>query len=116
MGTVKMILGIAVIVAAIIACVQVIPPEMTNFQFQDDLKEVAVVGGSNPNKTDEDLRNAILLKAKMREIPLTPEQVSVQRIGQPGLAGVYLQVDYMVPVNLPGYSFTLHFTPNSGNR
>jgi hypothetical protein len=116
MGTVKMILGIALIVAAIIVCIQVIPPEMTNFQFQDDLKEVAVVGGSNPNKTDEDLRNAILLKAKMRELPLTPEQVSVQRIGQPGLAGVYLQVDYSVPVNLPGYSFTLHFTPNSGNR
>ncbi|HLW86483.1 MAG TPA: hypothetical protein VKR60_14805 [Candidatus Sulfotelmatobacter sp.] len=116
MGTFKLILGIAAMVAAIIACVQVIPPEMANFQFQDDLKEVAVLGGSNPNKTDEDLRNAVLLKAKAHDIALTPEQVSVQRIGQPGLAGVYLQADYSVPVNLPGYSLTLHFTPNSGNR
>jgi len=24
--------------------------------------------------------------------------------------------DYSVPVALPGYSFTLHFNPSSGNR
>jgi hypothetical protein len=24
--------------------------------------------------------------------------------------------EYSVPVTLPGYSFTLHFTPSSGNK
>lgn len=116
MGTVKLIIGVALIVAAIIACAQVVPPEMTNLSFQDDLKEVAVLGTSNQFKTDDDLRLAVLNKAKAREIAITPEQVTIQRMGQSGLSGVYVAVDYSVPVSLPGYSFVLHFTPNSENK
>jgi hypothetical protein len=116
MGTIKLIIGFVAIVGAIIACVQVFPPEMTNMSFQDDLKEVAVLGASNANKTDDDLRLAVLNKAREHEIALTPEQVTIQRFGSPGLAGVYVAVDYSVPINLPGYSFVLHFTPNSGNK
>ena len=116
MGTIKMIIGLVCIVGAIIACIQVVPPEMTNVSFQDDLKEVAVLGSANVNKTDDDLRLAVLNKAKAREIPITPEQVTIQHFGTVGTAGVYVSVDYTVPVSLPGYSFTLHFTPNSGNK
>ena len=47
---------------------------------------------------------------------LSPEQITIQRIGTPGVLGVYVAADYSVPVTLPGYSFTLHFTPSSGNR
>ncbi|MGA9980532.1 MAG: hypothetical protein WBQ08_18070 [Candidatus Sulfotelmatobacter sp.] len=116
MGTVKLIIGLALIVAAIIACAQVVPPEMTNLSFQDDLKEVAVLGTSNQFKTDDDLRLAVLNKAKARDIAITPEQVTIQRMGQSGLSGVYVAVDYSVPVSLPGYPLVLHFTPNSGNK
>ena len=45
-----------------------------------------------------------------------PGSVTVQRIGTPGAPAVYVAADYSVPVSLPGYSFTLHFTPSSGNR
>ena len=116
MGAIKLIIGVVLIVGAVIACAQVIPPEMANLSFQDDLKEVAVLGGSNQFKTDDDLRLAVLNKAKAREIEITPEQVTIQRIGQSGLSGVYVAVDYSVPVNLPGYSLVLHFNPNSGNK
>jgi hypothetical protein len=116
MGTFKLILGIVVIVAAVIVCAQVIPPEMTYLSFQEDLKEVSVIGSTNYNKTDDDLRLAVLNKARAHDLAITPEQVTVQRIGQAGLSGVFVQVDYTVPVNLPGYSFELHFTPNSGNK
>ena len=116
MGMIKLIIGLVAIVGAIIACVQVAPPEMANLSFQEDLKEVAALGSSNANRTDDDLRLAVLNKAKAHEIALTPEQVTIQRMGSPGLAGVYVSVDYSVPVNLPGYSFVLHFTPNSGNK
>jgi hypothetical protein len=116
MGAIKLIIGVVLIVGAVIACAQVIPPEMANLSFQDDLKEVALLGGSNSFKTDDDLRLAVLNKAKAREIEITPEQVTIQRLGQPGLSGVYVAVDYNVPVNLPGYSLVLHFNPNSGNK
>jgi hypothetical protein len=116
MGTIKLILGFAVVVGVIIAGTQVIPPELANYSFQDDLRQVAVAAGANPNKTDEDLRSAVLNKAKEHDIQLEPRQVTVQRITTPGLSAAYLAADYSVPVNLPGYSFDLHFTPSSGNK
>jgi hypothetical protein len=116
MGTVKLILGFAMIAGLIVAASQVIPPELANYSFQDDLRQVAMAAGGNPSKTDEDLRTAVLNKAKDHDIQLEPKQVTVQRINTPGLSAAYLAVDYSVPVNLPGYSFDLHFTPSSGNK
>jgi hypothetical protein len=40
----------------------------------------------------------------------------VQHLNSPGLAAVYIAVDYTVPVKLPGYSFDMHFNPDSGNK
>jgi hypothetical protein len=116
MGAIKMILGLVVIVGAIIACAQIIPPEMSNISFQEDLKEVAALGTASQTRTDDDLRVAVLNKAKAHDIALTPEQVTIQRMGGSGMGGVYVAADYSVPVSLPGYSLVLHFTPNSGNK
>jgi hypothetical protein len=116
MGTVKAIAGFLAIVLVIYVGFQIIPPELTNYSFTDDLKNIAMVGGSNPHTSDLDLVEQVMKKAREHEIPLTPEHVTVQRIGSPGSPAVYVAVDYSVPVNLPGYSFTLHFTPSSGNK
>jgi len=116
MGTVKAIAGFLAIVLVIYLGFQIIPPELTNYSFADDLKNIAMVGGSNPHTSDQDLVEQVMKKAREHEIPLTPEHVTVQRIGSPGTLAVYVAVDYSVPVNLPGYSFTLHFTPSSGNK
>jgi hypothetical protein len=116
MGTIKAIVGFLVIVGIVYSGFQIIPPEMTNFSFQDDLKNIAMVGGANAHQTDQDLMDAVMKKAQEHEIPLVPEHVTIQRIGTPGSPAVYVAVDYSVPVNLPGYSFTLHFTPSSGNK
>jgi hypothetical protein len=116
MGTVKAIVGFLVIVGVIYAAFQVIPPEMTNYSFQDDLKNIALTAGSNPHETDQELLDSVMKKAQERGLTLTPEQVTVQRIGTPGAPAVYVAADYSVLVSLPGYSFTMHFTPSSGNR
>ncbi len=116
MGTVKAILGVLAIVGAVYCGFQIIPPEMTNYSFQDDLRSVAMVGGANPHESDQELVDAVMKRAREHDITLTPEQVTVQRIGTPGAPAVYLGVDYSVPVSLPGYSFNLHFTPSSGNK
>lgn len=116
MGTVKAIVGLLAIIGAVYCGFQIIPPEMTNYSFQDDLRSVAIVGGANPHQTDQDLMDAVMKRAREHDIILTPEQVTVQRIGTPGAPAVYVSVDYSVPVSLPGYSFNLHFTPSSGNK
>jgi len=116
MGTVKAIIGFLVIIGCVYAGFQIIPPELTNYSFTDDLRNIAMVGGSNPHQTDQDLIDAVMKKAQEHEIPLAPEQIKVQRIGTPGAPAVYVAAEYSVPVTLPGYSFTLHFTPSSGNK
>jgi hypothetical protein len=116
MGTVKAIVGFLVIVGVIYAGFQILPPELSNYSFQDDLRTVAMTGGANPHQTDQDLMDAVIKKAQEHQITLAPENVTVQRIGTPGAPAVYVAADYSVPVSLPGYSFSLHFTPSSGNR
>ena len=116
MGTVKAIVGFLVIVGVIYAGFQILPPELSNYSFQDDLRTVAMTGGANPHQTDQDLMDAVIKKDQEHQITLAPENVTVQRIGTPGAPAVYVAADYSVPVSLPGYSFSLHFTPSSGNR
>jgi len=116
MGTLKLLIGFLAIAAVVLALFQVAPPIMANYGFQDDLKTIALMDGTNAQKTDEDVRNDVLRKAREHELPIDGKQVTVQRISTPGIAAVYLAADYAVTINLPGYSFDMRFTPNSGNK
>jgi hypothetical protein len=116
MGTIKALIGILAIVGSIYAAWQIVPPELSNYSFQDDVRNLAMMAGSNPRQTDQDLVDAVMKKAQEHQITLTAEQVTVQRMGTPGAPAVYVAADYSVPVSFPGYSFTLHFTPSSGNK
>jgi hypothetical protein len=116
MGVLKAIFVFAVLGLVVFALFQVTPPVMKNYSFQDDLKNVAMIDGPNTNKSDDDVRTDVLRKAKALDLALEPNQVTVQRINTPGIAAVYVAADYSVPINLPGYSFDLHFTPDSGNK
>jgi hypothetical protein len=116
MGTFKAVLGFVAVILVVIALFQVAPPIMANFSFQDDLRQVAMIAGGNPQKTDDDVRNDVLRKAKEHDLPISEKQVKVERILTPGLMAVYVSADYSVPINLPGYSFDMHFNPTSGNK
>jgi hypothetical protein len=116
MGIVKGIVTLLILGAVVIALFQVTPPLMKNYSFQDDLKSVAMLDGGNTAKTDDDVRNDVLRKAKDLDLPIEPNQVTVQRINTPGVSAVYVAANYSVNINLPGYSFDLHFNPDSGNK
>lgn len=113
---IKGLVGLLVIAIVVVALFQIGPPMMTNYSFQDDLKTVALMDGSNFQKTDDDVRLDVLHKAQEHDLPIQARQITVQRINTPGLAAVYVAADYSITVNLPGYSFDMHFTPNSGNK
>lgn len=116
MGTIKLAFGFLVVVGVVIAGFQIAPPLLTNYSFQDDLRQVAMIDGANTQKTNDDVRTDVLRKAKEHQLEITPAEVSVQDVSTPGIKSVYIVVDYSVPVNLPFYSFDMHFTPNSGTR
>lgn len=108
--------GFVAIVAVVVCCFQIAPPLLSNYSFQDDLRNVAMLAGANPHETDEDIRNDVVRKAKDRGLPIEAKQVTIERINTPGSPGAYVAADYSVTVNLPGYSFDMHFSPSSGNR
>ena len=89
MGTLKAVIGFLVIIGCVYAGFQIVPPELSNYSFQDDLHSVAMMGGSNPRTTDQQLIDSVILKAKDHQITLAPESVTVQRIGTPGAPAVY---------------------------
>jgi hypothetical protein len=116
MGTIKLLVGFLAIVFVVYALFQVAPPLMANYSFQDDLKTVALMDSANFQKTEEDVRTDVMRKVKEHDLPIQPKQVTVQRINTPGMSAVYVAADYSVTVNLPLYSFDMHFTPDSGNK
>jgi hypothetical protein len=116
MGTLKAIAGILVVILVVVALFQVVPPLMANYSFQDDLRNVALMDGASPLKTDEDVRTDVMKKVREHDMPISAKQVTVERINTPGLSAIYVAADYSVTVSLPGYSFDMHFSPNSGNK
>ena len=89
---------------------------LANYSFQDDLKTVAMMDSAVLSRTDDDVRGDVLKKAKEHDLPIDAKEITVQRINTPGLSSVYVSVDYSVTINLPGYSFDMHFNPTSGNK
>jgi len=117
MGKTKLILGLAVLALAVAASWPLASCELANLELRADLRDIAAqnaarIGLASPS-TDEDLRRTVVRAAKEYEIQLEPEQVILQRTGTAEAPILYLAVDYNVRVKLPGYSFTLHFTPSS---
>lgn len=109
-------MGFLVLAAVVVGLFQVAPPMLANYSFQDDLKTVALLDSASLQKTDEDVRTDVLRKAREHDLPISEKQVIVQRINTPGLSAVYVAADYSVTISLPGYSFDMHFNPNSGNK
>jgi hypothetical protein len=116
MGIIKACLGFLAIAAVVVCLFQVAPPMLANYSFSDDLKTVAMMDSANLQKTDDEIRNDVIRKAKEHDLPIEAKQVTVQRINTPGLSAVYVAAEYTIPINLPGYSFDMHFEPTSGNK
>lgn len=116
MGTIKALAGFLAIILVVVACFEVAPPMMANYSFQDDLRNVALMDGANFQKTDEDVRTDVMRKVRDQNLPITPKQITVQRINTPGMSAIYVAADYTVTVSLLGYTYDMHFNPTSGNK
>ncbi len=114
MRPIKTILVIAVLALATLAGWRVGSDEVANLRLQDDLRDLASQPRNyirySPPRSDEEWRAAVIRKASEDGIRLQPNQVMVEH---PGPAAISLSAKYSVPVDLPGFSFTMHFTPST---
>lgn len=112
-----LMLGLAALALAFVVGWQIASSELAYYELRADLLDIAsqnaVRIGLAPASTDEEIRAAVVRDARKYEIPLKPEQVTVQHTGTAEAPALYLAADYDVHIKLPGYSFTLHFTPSS---
>ena len=113
----KYVLGIAVLVAVLVAGWRILEPEVTNVVFQDELRDTAAQlrwrSGVAPPNSEEELRKIVIRKAEKHEIPLNPKQVTVQRGGTLEYPVWYIAVEYSVDIDLIAYSYEKHFNPTS---
>jgi len=114
------ILGLAVLLWVILAAYQIGACELANLELQDDMQDLASQLGTRIGYSqlanDEDLRNAVVRKAQRYDIPLDPSQVTVEHIGSGYTSTVHLAADYTTQVHVPGLTFVLHFTPETGKN
>ena len=115
MGSIKLFLGIFVIVGGLYASVKLVPPYFNNYQFQDWIKDEATHDSYEP-KSEEDIRQTVLKKAKEYDIPLTAEGVHVTRSGNQFSGNVSIQAPYVVHIDMPGYPMDLHFNVSTENK
>jgi hypothetical protein len=115
MGRIKLVLGIFVIIAAVYVCAELIPPFFSNYQFEDAIKTEALQS-TYTTRTEDAIRDTVFKKAQDLEIPITKDDIKVQRAGSLGSGSLTIETQYTAHVDLPGYPLDLHFHPSSKNK
>jgi hypothetical protein len=115
MGTIKLIIGLSVIVVAVYLGATLIPVYYNNYQFTDVIKTEATLE-TYTTKPETDIQDMIFKKAQDLEIPLAKDQIKVQRHGTQGTGSLSIVAPYTVHVELPGYPLDLHFDPSIQNK
>jgi hypothetical protein len=115
MNTIKLMLVLGLLGAGVYVCAEIIPPYFANYQFQDTVENEAKLD-TYSTKSEDNIRETIFRKAQDLEIPITKDQIKVQRVGAQGTGSVYIGMEYTVHVDLPGYPMDLHFHPESKNK
>jgi hypothetical protein len=115
MSSIKLIFGILVIVAAVYVGAVLIPPYFENYEFQDAIKNEATLD-TYTTKTENDIRTSVYKTAQDLDIPISLDQIIVQRQGGYGTGTVVIRAPYVVHVELPGYPMDIHFDVTTANR
>ena len=115
MSTIKMFLALFLIGGAVYVGAKIIPPFFGNYQFQDAVKNEATLD-TYTSKNENDIRTSVFRKAQDLDIPITEEQIHVQRQGMQGSGIIIIRAPYVVHVDLPGYPMDLHFDASTENR
>jgi hypothetical protein len=111
MRSLKALLAIAIFGGMIYSAYLIVPVYLSSYQFQDAITEEARLDAYS-QKTEQDIRDTVFKKAQSLDLPLTAEQIKVQKLSN----SVSISAAYTVHVNLPVHPLDLSFTPNSQNH
>jgi hypothetical protein len=114
MGRIKKLLSLLVFLVAVYMGWTVVPIYLASYQFQDSLVTIAKFADAGiVPRTDDQLREDVMKKAKELDVPLNPEAIRIIRGGPQ----VQISADYTVVVDLiGGKQLTLQFNPTSMDK
>ncbi len=112
MKNVKALIGIFVVLAGVYVGFKLLPPYFNSYQFQDAVESEARLAANSPMRTEQDIRDAVYKRALEYDVPLTIDQINVQRSG----SEVQIWAKYTIHVELPGYPMDLKFEPTSKGK
>jgi hypothetical protein len=115
MATLKLVLGVGLLLAVALIGLKVIPPFFSNYEFEDAIKNEALQS-TYSTRSEDDIRDAVIKRARDYDIMLSPKQVHVSRVGGYGNGSLDIEAEYSVALDLPGYSTVLQFHPSSKNK
>jgi hypothetical protein len=111
MKELRAIFFLLIVVVGGFAMYKILPAYWGDFKLGRLLEEQAVIY-TYATKSDQEIANAIVEKAQGINVPLSPEQVKVQRL--PGELAI--TAEYVVHVDLPIYPLDLNFNTGSTNK
>ncbi len=111
MRQIKSLVGVLIVVAGMYLAWKVFPIYYANFEFQDFVDEQARIE-SYSNHTEPEIAEVMAKKARDLDIPLTADQVKVQKQG----TDLTINTEYTVRVDVPVYPFDLHFNVGTKNH
>ena len=115
MGSIRVFFGLFVIAAAFYIAAKLAPPYFNNYEFTDAVKDEAT-RDSYSQKNEGEIRKAIFKKAQEYDIPLSEDEIVVQRSGLQFNGTIAVKAVYVVHVDLPGYPLDLHFDASTQNK
>ena len=111
MSKINGIIVLLVIAAGFYVAWNMIPPYFNQYQFQDDLDDIARKV-SYMGTNDDDVRQMVIKKAQTEDISLKEDQIAISRAGN----GIGITVKYRVHVDMAVHPVDVDFTANSLNK
>jgi hypothetical protein len=109
MKTLKSLVGIGVVVAVFYVAFKLMPVYFNEYQFEDSLEQIARYSAYQQNKTEDDIRNEVMKKAREFDIPIQSEQININRQG----TNLVISTEYNMHIDLPMHPLDLKFKPTS---
>ncbi|HET7434454.1 MAG TPA: hypothetical protein VFN10_07040 [Thermoanaerobaculia bacterium] len=107
-GQLGCLFGLALLLLGILIAYKMIPVKVKAAEMRDVVVDEAKSAGT---LSDKQIRSTILHKAEELELPITSEDLEIDR----GQNDIRVTLDYSVPVNFPGYVYNWKFHVKAEN-
>ena len=104
----RLVLGVSVLVAMVGILLTLMPVYFENYQLGQFVRQLA----RNANAPDDELRAAVMARARALDLPVQPGDIQISRPE----GKLQLETKYAVQMDFPLYQVDLHFHANGAGR